>query len=273
MHIDIESILELDPSAECKLTFTFTEEWKHCYYQHKNKSNPEIDPNNLPVLDDEYLGDTGEPLCNDNGDEVFDPTQEIEYDLYFPLSETIVYSSKSLIGLIQAKVKELIDSGELIDDFEDYEFIEAIDCEDCSSSGPDAICSFFDKVGCIDEIVIKMENEHDDLLWCTSSKLDEVNGTIDIEILNEDDSKDTNSSNQKESLDGKAIVISGVFEKHSRKELKAIIQEGGGKASSSISKNTSFILAGDKMGPNKKLKAEELNIEMIGEEEFIKKYI
>ena len=79
--------------------------------------------------------------------------------------------------------------------------------------------------------------------------------------------------NTKESLEGKAIVISGVFEKYSRKELKTLIVEGGGKASSSISKNTSFILAGDKMGPNKKLKAEELNIEMIGEEEFIKKYI
>jgi len=79
--------------------------------------------------------------------------------------------------------------------------------------------------------------------------------------------------NTKESLQGKAIVISGVFEKYSRKKLKAIIVEGGGKASSSISKNTSFILAGDKMGPNKKLKAEELNIEMIGEEEFIKKYM
>jgi len=77
----------------------------------------------------------------------------------------------------------------------------------------------------------------------------------------------------KESLQGKAIVISGVFEKYSRKELKAIIENGGGKNASSISKNTSFILAGDKMGPNKKLKAEELNIEMIGEEEFIKKYM
>ena len=79
--------------------------------------------------------------------------------------------------------------------------------------------------------------------------------------------------NTKESLQGKAIVISGVFEKYSRKEFEAIIDKGGGKPSSSISKNTSFILAGDKMGPNKKLKAEELNIEMIGEEEFIKKYM
>tara|TARA_B100000676_G_C18075983_1_gene847668 strand:+ start:2577 stop:3383 length:807 start_codon:yes stop_codon:yes gene_type:complete len=79
--------------------------------------------------------------------------------------------------------------------------------------------------------------------------------------------------NTKESLKGKAIVISGVFEKYSRKELKTLIVEEGGKASSSISKNTSFILAGDKMGPNKKLKAEKLNIEIIGEEEFITRFL
>ena len=77
----------------------------------------------------------------------------------------------------------------------------------------------------------------------------------------------------KDSLNGKSIVISGVFEKYSRKELKDIISKGGGKASSSISKNTSFILAGDKMGPSKKEKAIELNIEMIGEEEFITRFL
>lgn len=74
-------------------------------------------------------------------------------------------------------------------------------------------------------------------------------------------------------LKGKQIVISGVFEKYSRKEFKDIITKGGGKASSSISKNTSFILAGDKMGPSKKDKANELNIEMIGEMEFIKRFL
>ena len=77
----------------------------------------------------------------------------------------------------------------------------------------------------------------------------------------------------KESLNGKSIVISGVFEKYSRTELKAIIADGGGKASSSSSKNTSLILAGDKMGPSKKEKAIELNIEMIGEEEFITRFL
>ena len=76
-----------------------------------------------------------------------------------------------------------------------------------------------------------------------------------------------------ENLKGKQIVISGVFEKYSRKEFKDIITKGGGKASSSISKNTSFILAGDKMGPSKKDKANELNIEIIGEMEFIKRFL
>ena len=77
----------------------------------------------------------------------------------------------------------------------------------------------------------------------------------------------------KESLKDKAVVISGVFEKFSRKELKDIIDKAGGKASSSISKNTSFVLAGDKMGPSKKEKAEELNIEIISEVEFINRFL
>ena len=77
----------------------------------------------------------------------------------------------------------------------------------------------------------------------------------------------------KESLEGKAVVVSGVCENYSRKELKAIIENGGGKNASSISKNTSFILAGDKMGPSKKEKAIELNIEMINEADFIKRFI
>jgi hypothetical protein len=73
-------------------------------------------------------------------------------------------------------------------------------------------------------------------------------------------------------LDGKSIVVTGVFENNTRDELKKIIESSGGKFSSSVSKNTAFILSGSKMGPNKKLKAEELNIKIIGEEEFIEKY-
>ena len=76
-----------------------------------------------------------------------------------------------------------------------------------------------------------------------------------------------------ESLEGKTIVITGVFENHSRDELKKMIESKGGKASSSVTKNTAFILSGSNMGPKKKLQAEELGIKIIGEDEFIKQYI
>ena len=70
-------------------------------------------------------------------------------------------------------------------------------------------------------------------------------------------------------LSGKIIVISGTFEKHSREELKELIELNGGKNSSSISSKTSFILAGDNMGPAKEEKANTLGIKMISEDEFL----
>lgn len=73
-----------------------------------------------------------------------------------------------------------------------------------------------------------------------------------------------------DSLTGKTIVISGSFEKHSRDEYKELIENNGGKNSSSISGSTSFILAGDNMGPSKKDKATELGIPLITEQEFLK---
>lgn len=71
-------------------------------------------------------------------------------------------------------------------------------------------------------------------------------------------------------LKGKIIVISGVFKEHSRKEYKELIEKNGGKNSTSVSGNTSFILAGDDMGQSKKEKADELGIPMISESEFLK---
>ncbi len=71
-------------------------------------------------------------------------------------------------------------------------------------------------------------------------------------------------------LDGKSIVISGVFINHTREEYKEIIEKCGGKNSSSISKNTSFILTGENMGPSKKASAEELGVPLISETEFLK---
>jgi DNA ligase (NAD+) len=70
-------------------------------------------------------------------------------------------------------------------------------------------------------------------------------------------------------LDGKVIVISGVFRVHTRDEYKELIEKNGGKNTSSISGSTSFILAGENMGPSKKEKAEELGVQIINEAEFL----
>lgn len=72
-----------------------------------------------------------------------------------------------------------------------------------------------------------------------------------------------------ETLLGKSFVVSGVFEKVSRNELKKLIENNGGKVSSSISSKTSYVVAGDKMGPSKREKAEKLNITILTEEEFL----
>ena len=71
------------------------------------------------------------------------------------------------------------------------------------------------------------------------------------------------------SLQGLTIVISGTFSKHSREEYKRMIEAHGGKNTSSISKTTSFILAGDNMGPSKLEKARKLHIKILDEERFL----
>jgi len=70
-------------------------------------------------------------------------------------------------------------------------------------------------------------------------------------------------------LAGKSIVISGVFEHHSRDEYKTMIEQHGGKNVGSISSKTSFILAGENMGPSKLQKAEKLGIPIINEQQFL----
>lgn len=70
-------------------------------------------------------------------------------------------------------------------------------------------------------------------------------------------------------LAGKKIVISGVFAKHSREEYKAMIEQNGGKNVSSISSATSYVFAGENMGPAKLEKARKLSIPIIGEDEFL----
>lgn len=77
--------------------------------------------------------------------------------------------------------------------------------------------------------------------------------------------------NQTDKLQGQIFVVSGVFHQMNRNELKKAIEDNGGKVSSSISKKTSFIVAGDNMGPSKLAKAETLGIAIISEQDFMDK--
>ena len=77
-------------------------------------------------------------------------------------------------------------------------------------------------------------------------------------------------ANGNQVLSGMSIVVSGVFNTMSRDEIKQLIEDLGGKNVSSISKKTSFVVAGDKMGPEKRKKAESLGIEIKSEEDFLK---
>ncbi len=75
-------------------------------------------------------------------------------------------------------------------------------------------------------------------------------------------------SGKEQVLQGKSFVVSGVFQHYSRDEIKKVIEDYGGKNVSSISSKTDYVLAGDKMGPEKRKKAESLNVPIISEADF-----
>ena len=83
----------------------------------------------------------------------------------------------------------------------------------------------------------------------------------------------TSSENKTELLstkfENKTFVVSGVFENYSRDEIKNLIELHGGKNVGSISAKTTFLLAGENMGPEKKKKAEKLNVRILSESEFV----
>ena len=178
--MDIKAILQMDPKSKCKIHYDGTEDWKHCYFQFKNESNSNIDPNKLPLLDEEYLNDTGEPLLNDDNQEVYDPEQEIEYERYHEIGYKQIYSSKNFIALMQKKLKELIDSGKLSDESYDYELFEALDLH--QGHGRHCLDELFYEIGCKDAD-LEDESEDDSLLWFTSSQLDEEGGEIHVEEI------------------------------------------------------------------------------------------
>ncbi|MBP5423414.1 MAG: NAD-dependent DNA ligase LigA [Paludibacteraceae bacterium] len=74
--------------------------------------------------------------------------------------------------------------------------------------------------------------------------------------------------NRTDKLAGLSIIISGTFQRHSRDELKLLIEQNGGKNVSSISSKTDYLIAGENMGPAKLEKAKSLNVKMISEEDF-----
>ena len=75
---------------------------------------------------------------------------------------------------------------------------------------------------------------------------------------------------ESENLSGKSFVISGIFERYERDDLKDVILRNGGKVLSSISGKLDYLLAGDNMGPAKKEKAEKLGVKIISESDFEK---
>jgi surface protein len=114
--------------------------------------------------------------------------------------------------------------------------------------------------------------------FCASSSSKFFSGTTDEEgtlsPLYSVKVKDSSNDKSNElSLEGKSIVVTGVFENYSRNELKALIKENGGSPSSSVTSNTFLILAGSKMGPKKKILAEEWGVKIIDIDSFIDEYI
>lgn len=102
------------------------------------------------------------------------------------------------------------------------------------------------------------------------------NDLSNLEIINrlreagvQMESQEEEQAPQSDILLGKSIVVSGVFAQHSRDEYKAMIEAHGGKNVGSVSKKTSFILAGENMGPEKRKKAEALGVVILTEEEFL----
>ena len=102
------------------------------------------------------------------------------------------------------------------------------------------------------------------------------NDLSNLEIINrlreagvQMESQEEEQAPQSDLLQGKSIVVSGVFARHSREEYKAMIEAHGGKNVGSVSKKTSFILAGENMGPEKRKKAEALGVSILTEEAFL----
>ena len=106
--------------------------------------------------------------------------------------------------------------------------------------------------------------------FAQSANMEIVNRLRNYGLQFESSKARESESSEVQPLAGKSIVISGTFAHHSREEYKEIIEDCGGKNVSSISAKTSFILAGENMGPSKQEKAQQLGIPLVSEDEFLK---
>jgi DNA ligase (NAD+) len=145
------------------------------------------------------------------------------------------------VGETVAKV--LAKHSKSIEQLQNMNFDELIEIEEIGDKIADSILLYF--------------NEQSNLKLINSLK----ESGLQFEIEESDSIK----GNQ---LEGLSIIISGSFKNHSRDEIKALIEAHGGKNTSSISKKTDYLIAGDKIGPSKLAKAEKLGLKIISETEF-----
>jgi DNA ligase (NAD+) len=127
------------------------------------------------------------------------------------------------------------------------------------------MCASYEDLESVDEIggkiaesIISFFNSQENLMIINDLKFYGLNFEVDESQIVK--------SNK---LNNKLFVVSGVFSKFSRDDLKLEIEKNGGKVKSSISSKTNYVVAGDNMGPSKRLKAESLSIPIISEDDFI----
>lgn len=135
-----------------------------------------------------------------------------------------------------------------------------VSIENIESAGPDELTAVDEIGGRIAESIINYFSKPENKQLVERLKAAGLQFKLDESLL----------ANRSEKLNGLSIIISGTFDKNSRDDLKKMIEQHGGKNVSSISKNTSYLLAGNNIGPSKLEKAVKLNIPIISEDDFLK---
>tara|TARA_B100000427_G_C15456358_1_gene571986 strand:+ start:140 stop:679 length:540 start_codon:yes stop_codon:yes gene_type:complete len=179
--MDLNDILKMNPKSECKITYDGYYEWSDVHFQ--NKESNELDVNTLPLLDDKYINETGEPLTNDNQEEVFNPNQKIEYLSSMNIPWGHVYTSKTFISLLQKKINEFIDEEkpDLNDKYVSEEFIGWLGLLGLGARS--AIDDIAYLIGCKDLNQISEKDEEDTYLWFTALEMNDEGGEVTIEEL------------------------------------------------------------------------------------------